>query len=217
MIDTQTWENKAFQSILDNAKVKVCLITPENLDQYILKDYPLHEAYQYLSNVHKSDYLRCYFMYHYGGGYTDIKFHNKSWKKAFKKLNSSKNSFALGVYEESNSSENICYVDSFFDRKDANDLNYNMKIHYLYLIGSCSYIFKANSSFAKDWINELNRRLDLLLNELKINPGNIMGDNEGYPIKWNSILGQIFHPLCLKYHKGLLHDDSIKPSYENYR
>ena len=64
---------KCLDSIKQNIGVKVILITPNNLDKYILKDYPLHKSYKYLSEVHKSDYLRTYFMHHYGGGYTDIK------------------------------------------------------------------------------------------------------------------------------------------------
>ena len=53
--------------------VEVVLITPNNLSEYILPEYPLHHAFKYLSLVHKADYLRCYFMHHYGGGYSDIK------------------------------------------------------------------------------------------------------------------------------------------------
>ena len=33
----------------------VQLVTPDNLNDYLLNDAPLHEGYQYLSDTHKSD------------------------------------------------------------------------------------------------------------------------------------------------------------------
>jgi hypothetical protein len=55
-----------------------------------LPEYPLHPAFKYLSYVHKSDYLRSYFMHFYGGGYADIKKYssNNNWKECFNLLNS---------------------------------------------------------------------------------------------------------------------------------
>ena len=49
----------------------VVLITPDNLNDFLIE--PLHPAYKYLSLVHRSDYLRAYFMHYHGGGYSDIK------------------------------------------------------------------------------------------------------------------------------------------------
>ena len=34
---------------------------------------PLHPAYEHLSAVHRSDYLRAYLALHWGGGYCDLK------------------------------------------------------------------------------------------------------------------------------------------------
>lgn len=65
-----------------NSGVEVKLITPKNLNNYLLPDFPLHPAYDYLSLVHKSDYLRCYFMHFHGGGYSDIKPNYKNWKNS---------------------------------------------------------------------------------------------------------------------------------------
>ena len=78
--------------------VKVQLITPKNLPDYIKQDDPLPEAYQYLSFVHRADYLRTYFMYHYGGGYADIKPTSASWIRAFNTLECS-DMYAIGYPE----------------------------------------------------------------------------------------------------------------------
>jgi hypothetical protein len=60
--------NIALDILIRNAGVKVELITQKNLKKFLKKDFPLHEGFKHLSLVHKSDYLRCYFMHHYGGG-----------------------------------------------------------------------------------------------------------------------------------------------------
>ena len=41
--------------------IPIVLITPDNLSNYILQDYPLHKSYDHLSLVHKSDYLKMLF------------------------------------------------------------------------------------------------------------------------------------------------------------
>jgi FkbM family methyltransferase len=64
----------------------VVLVTVDNLPSFIKPEDPLHEAYQYLSETHKCDYLRIYFMHHYGGGYSDIKSPRRSWAEAFKQM-----------------------------------------------------------------------------------------------------------------------------------
>jgi hypothetical protein len=44
-----------------------------------------------------------------------------------------------------------------------------------------------------------------------------MGDNPGYPLKWTELLGNIFHPLCLKYHKNLLYANELRYTTAPYR
>lgn len=49
----------------------VCLITKDNLSTFIKPEFPLHEAFPYLSAVHRSDYIRAYLMHFYGGAWHD--------------------------------------------------------------------------------------------------------------------------------------------------
>lgn len=65
--------------------VPVELLDHDGIMSRILPGHPLHEGYQYLSCVHKSDYLRSYFMHFYGGGYGDIKFFKNggNWIECF--------------------------------------------------------------------------------------------------------------------------------------
>jgi hypothetical protein len=65
---------------------EVKVITPVLLPFFILPDHPLHEGFEYLSGVHKSDYLRSYLMNFYGGGYSDIKHIQYDYLPYFKQL-----------------------------------------------------------------------------------------------------------------------------------
>lgn len=206
---------KSLNILEKHAGVEVRLITPLNLMDYILPDFPLHPAYEFLSLVHRSDYLRCYFMYHHGGGYADVKANYYDWSASFKFLNECKDKFAVG-YSETRK-EDIGYVRSFVGKKNAKKINKDLKSNYHLVIGNGSYIFKPHSPLAQLWYHELHLRLDEHLDELKKYPGNIMGDNEGYPLPWTSILGQIFHPLCLVFCENLIIDDGLRPILTNYR
>ena len=59
-------------SFYSNSSCDVVLVTSDNLSSWLVS--ALHPAYTYLSFTHRADYLRCYFMHHYGGSYSDIKY-----------------------------------------------------------------------------------------------------------------------------------------------
>ncbi len=207
---------EALKLIRENSGVKVQLITKENLDEYILEEHPLHPAYKFLSAVHKSDYLRCYFMHYYGGGYTDIKRTYNDWNELFDKLNNSEDKIALGYREKTQ--YDVGKVVNFIEpSKGVRNINKDIDKHYYKLIGNGAYIFKPYTSLTKSWLEEVERRLDIVYKDLQENPGNIWGDNEGYPIPWTGVAGQITGALFLKYHQKLIIDDRIMPSFENYK
>ncbi|WP_245636539.1 hypothetical protein [Eikenella longinqua] len=195
-----------FQLLKKNADIEVALITPQNLSDFILPAYPLHPAFPYLSLVHKSDYLRCYFMHHYGGGYSDVKATKHSWENCFHRLENS-NAYFLGYPEVKK--EDLTLIGGI--------LGNDMKSCFSRIAGNGAYIFKKQTPFTQEWYTELHRRMDNYTEQLIKHPGNILGDNYGYPIPWFNILGDIFHPLCLKYHERILLDSKIRPCTHNYR
>ena len=65
-------------ALKERSQCEVVLVTPYNLNDYILPDHPLHES-------HKADYLRTYFM-HFHGGYCDIKDPGADWNNTFNPL-----------------------------------------------------------------------------------------------------------------------------------
>ena len=196
------------KTMRENSGIELIVITPDNLKEYILEEYPLHKAFENLSLVHKSDYLRCYFMLHYGGGYSDVKPCRKNWENAFQKLNES-SKYVLGYREILGGVPRLEEKDSLIAK--------DIKKYYFKIIGVCSFIFKPYSPIAIEWMEELNIRMEKLSDKLEQNPGNIWGNNRGYPVIWNYILSQIVHPLFLKYNNYIILDDDIRPVFKNYR
>ena len=84
---------------LDRTDMTVTLVTPDSLSRYLLPEHPLHEGYPFLSETHRADYLRCYFMHWYGGGYSDIKHTSSSWLPSYDNLMGDANAWAAGYIE----------------------------------------------------------------------------------------------------------------------
>lgn len=190
--------------------VEVKLITPKNLSDYIKEDDPLPEAYQYLSFVHRADYLRSYFMYHYGGGYADIKTYYHSWVHSFEKLEES-DAYVIGYPE-------VGFWGAANQDIESVNLKVDLKNYWRYLVGNGSYICRPRTKFTAEWHTEAKRRLLGLTDDLRKHPAlDPFGCNSDYPVKWSGLLGSVFHPLCLKYHDKLLKDKALMPSFENYR
>ena len=197
---------RCYESIITNIGVKVVLITPENLNEFIKPEYPLHKSYEYLSYTHKADYLRTYLMHIYGGGYTDIKETNYSWDPYFDVLNNLDNKWGLG-YAEASIGGVACSKNCEW-----------VKDNWQKLIGNGSYIFKRQTPFTLDWFNELNKVLDEKYEALKANPAQVSDDSNSkeiknqdgtitiskYPLGWAEILGDIFHTICYKYNDKII-------------
>jgi hypothetical protein len=203
---------RCLESIKSMAGVEVKLITSENLDSYVIKEHPLHPAYKYLSYVHRADYLRCYFMNFYGGGYIDIKQISNSWEKSFSRLNAS-TKYLIG-YPEINY-EHIAR----YGQKNEN-LKYDLYVYWSLLVGNSGYICRPHTKFTEEWLAEIEKRLDFyfpLLQKCPSHSNPYLNDGTEYPIQWTEICGSVFHPLCLKYNTKILRDNTLKPIIKDYR
>ena len=174
------------------SKCNVILVTPDNLNKFILKEHPLHPRYQYLSSVHKADYLRTYFMNFIGGGYSDIKSASGSWIESFKILKESDDKLIIGYKELKNGS-------AYNPDENA----------WRYLIGNGAYISKPNTLLTNKWYNEMIELMDRKFEALKANPANCHRDyfnlkGSKYPLGWSELLGQIFHRVCYEYKDKLI-------------
>lgn len=202
---------KGIESLKRVCGVEVRLITPHNLHEYIKPEDPLPEAFKYLSLNHKSDYLRSYFMHHYGGGYADIKTYYHSWIHAFDALDSSNSAYVIGYPE-------LGWWGAACQDITNSALRHDMTYNWRHLIGNGAFICRPYTPMTEEWHGEAKRRLLSLTDALHQHPAVLpFGKNEDYPLKWAAMQGAIFHPLCLKYNGHLLKDKALMPSFKNYR
>lgn len=181
----------------------------------------LHEGYEYLSPIQKGDYLKGYYMHHFGGGYADVKDTSVSWSLFLQRMIDNEGLIGIGYSEASVGGvariEN-CRLDpndSVFCRDFTLDGNgkwssFHVRDNWHKLVGNGGFIFRPNTDLTLDWWNGLTEKMDGYLPELKKHPGQWARDAYGhvipetgekskYPIPWAVICGNILHPLTLKY------------------
>ena len=180
------------QHSIETSKCNIVLVTKQNLDQYILKDHPLHPAYQYLSETHKSDYLRTYFANFHGGGYMDIKKTLGSWVDCFDELRNSDDKWMCGYRMPG---DDIAYIPN--------------KPNWHDLVGVCGFICKPQTPLTKEWYQAMITVLDSRLEELQQKPSRYTNDStwtdSGYPLRWAEILGEVFHRVSYEYKDKMLY------------
>jgi hypothetical protein len=194
---------ECIQNMKDVTGCNVKVLYKDDIMKHILPEYPLHPAYEYLSETHKADYLRTYFMNFYGGGYADIKIQTESWIPSFEALEKSEK-WVCGYKEVG--PEGIAYgpvVDYWYE-----------------LVGNGAYICKPQTPLTKEWYSEMLKVLDTKLEQLKRHPAtypqSCAEDGSGYPIQWNEMLGRIFHRVSFTYKEKLM-TILPTPDFENYR
>jgi hypothetical protein len=205
---------QALWSIYNNTRCPVVYINHQSQGDWEKPEYPYHPAFEYLSDTHKSDYMRCYLMHHYGGGWADIKHTSADWRPHFANLRSTE-ALALGYQEIA---DGIPHVEGV--------LGDELRANYKQNIGLCAFIFKRYSVITQSWITQLNQALDTLLPNLKKNQATHPQDQTGlrlpdgtesqYPVKWAELLGNIFHPTIYKHRSRVL-QAPIAPRFYGYR
>jgi hypothetical protein len=184
----------------------ILLVNVENLPEFVLQDYPLHPAYPYLSETHRCDYLRTYFMRHYGGGYSDIKIPNGSWVQAFETMQNDPEIWINGYHESNPDAIAFKPASHLWER----------------LPGNGAYVIRPQTEFVIGWTNRQAAVLDTKLEALRENPSTqpdccieyVPGTK--YPLHWNEILGRIFHEEAAKYIDRIEFDIPL-PDFNYYR
>lgn len=180
---------RCLDQLREISQCNVTLVTPEILSKYILHEHPLHPSFAYLSETHKADYLRTYFMRFHGGGYSDIKRTTNSWVESFEQLRKS-DKWVIGYKEVNGGVAYSPLANSW--RK---------------LLGNGAYICKPNTQLVIEWYDEMVDLMDKKYDELRKNPAKFPQDRKElycgkahcYPIEWNEMLGRIFHKILYKY------------------
>ncbi|MCI7455848.1 capsular polysaccharide synthesis protein [Actinomyces urogenitalis] len=188
----------------DASGIELVLITPENLSDWVVEEDPIPDEYEYLSLIHKSDYLHAYMMHHHGGGWVGIKQVTGSWEPGFQRMEADPDKWMAGYAEVSG------YAMAVFDGRLAKDL----RRHYSSLLGLGATIFRANSPLTDEWLMELKSRVRYYAAGLHRHPGGVRGVHEKYPIPYLELYSGIVHPLQLKYISRLLCEETLKPDFD---
>jgi hypothetical protein len=205
---------RAIWTIFNNTGCPVAFVNSSTICEWVKPESALHPAFPYLSSTHKSDYLRCYLMHHYGGGYTDIKPTTRKWGEFFDQLENT-DQLALGYTELAHG---IPHIEGEFG-----DL---LRRSHAELIGLCAFIFKKGTPLTERWLEQTERLLDAKLPMLKQHPARHCQDQAGvvlpngetssYPLRWAELLGEIFHPLIFEFRQSLI-KAPIEPIFGEYR
>lgn len=220
---------KSLQSF-SKSGLEVCLVTSDNLLEYINKE-DLHPAYYNLNLAHRADYLRAYFMHHFGGAYCDIKRIDHSWLDVFEELESDDNLLAAGYPEIGRWGVGNCYASSTLLNENSFKKKYSyfkwrfLQLNYTKLIGNGAFIFKPKTVITQEWWNELNKRLDKLTIKLIAHPAKLHKERMGavkdgyvseYPVPWSYLLGDVLAPIVLKNTNKVL-KNLPAPDFKNYQ
>ncbi|MBV5315724.1 MAG: hypothetical protein JZU47_20670 [Prolixibacteraceae bacterium] len=185
-----------------NLGVPLCLITKENLNEFILPDNPLHPTFQWLSDVHKSDYMRIYLLHHYGGGWHDIKPTQVNFSGVWKEFDDPE-VYLVGRPEIKGGPAKI------FDKEGE-----WMPDCWPFLVGCGWWVGRPGTPLSLEMYQNINLFLDSNYEALKKYPAKTPFDrrkknlfskiplfhlfHKGYPLPW-TVFGNIFHPLNYKY------------------
>ncbi|WP_159305455.1 glycosyltransferase family 32 protein [Micrococcus luteus] len=187
--------------------VPVVLVTPQTLGGWLIPGHPLHPAYEHLSLVHRSDYLRAYLMHHHGGGYIDLKAPVGSWAPAFDRMERDPSAWLSG-YGEINANASARF---------PGPMGRDIATHWKSLVGTAAMIVRSHTPFTGEWIREVDRRMDALAPRLAASPGLVRLGGPGYPVSWTDLLGKVYQPLQFKYFEHIRVDDDLLVNFTDYQ
>ena len=208
--------------------LKPVLITPANLDDWIVPEEPLHPAYPMLSLLHRVDYLRAYFMFHHGGGYADIKEQTGNWVSAIDAVKRSPRLIAAG-YREVRGGTGLPTTTPLQGKPfllgrpvpwwQAEAVTLAMRTARPLMMGNCAYFFKPHTPFARRWLDAIHQRLDVLHPLLEKNPAReireFVGGPSGYPVPWAFLHGDVLSLLSM-LNIGRIALTLPRPSFHDY-
>lgn len=215
---------------LSKTGLEVHLVTKGRLGEYI-DTANLHPAFPALNLAHRSDYLRAYFMHHFGGAYCDVKRVETSWLSLFNQIEQNDSLWGGGYREVNRHGVANIYQSAVLQRRSlphrvmARVRWRWLQLNYKRLIGNTGFIFKPRTPLTMRWWNEVNRRLDSLEPELRMHPATrpkermgalYAGERSQYPVPWSYLQGDILHPLTLRYRSHLL-KTLPKPDSSSYQ
>jgi FkbM family methyltransferase len=206
----------AFESLQSATEdCRLVLVTPTTLHDWILQTEPLPKVYSRLSATHRADFLRCYLMHFYGGGYSDIKPYqaklgDTEWAIAFVDLEAHTQWLFNGSPE----------IDG------GSPCPHLRPLERTHLVGNCAFIMKPHTKYTRKWYRAVTKCLQLHHSSIWANratgPQDCWNDQgqrptTSYPLGWAELLGCIVHPLQAQFASLTFGRTVPSPICENYR
>lgn len=195
------------EAIRSTIGLPVELVTQDNLGDWLVEGSPLPALFEHLSFIHRSDYLRGYLMHHHGGAYVDIKRPLESWANPFDAMAADP-----GAWVTSYSAAHANWIGKLRGR-----LGRDILVHYRLMFGKSGFIMRSQTPLTIQWMAEMDRKLNVVHDELAEHPGGVFGDDPDYPLSWTDLLGRVLDPLTLKHHEHVRLDDRMLLEFEDYR
>lgn len=193
--------------IRERIGLQVELVTPSTLERWLVAGHPLPAAYEHLSLIHRSDYLRGYLMHHHGGAYVDVKQPLSSWRPSYDRMAADPQAWVTSY-----SSSHANWIGKLRGR-----LGRDILVHYRLMFGKSGFMMRSHTPLTAAWISQMDAVLDSRAKLLASHPGGVFGDDADYPISWTDLLGRVLDPLTLKYLDHVRYDERMLLNFEDYR
>jgi hypothetical protein len=214
----------AFNQLKQNIGVPVHLVKSEDLHKFNLTYSPMHPLIGKvgLSAIHIADYLRAYFMAHFGGGYHDIKPHLQSWKSSFDEFDKDENLWLYGVNECGHDCIG-CDQSSVIPESCPHPRNMTglydlfgggpggccelIRSQAQKLVSNGAYIMRPGTLMTSSWLDIVESHLDAKMDDVLKHPAPYVrccGDpTPPYPFRWAELHGEAFHPVQFFYNSHI--------------
>jgi hypothetical protein len=200
---------KSFDCLLEHVGLPVFLVNRSTFRQLEVPGFPIHPAFEYLSAVHQSDYVRAYLWHLYGGAWHDVKATKVNFSQVWDKFKDPE-VFLVGKPEYSKGPARV------LDREGR-----WMPDFWRELVSVIAWVGRPQTSFSKEVLSDFHFILDQHIDALRQNPGrhprekkietdnlfklnllklafHFKGRGLSYPLPW-TLFGNVFHPLNLHY------------------
>ncbi|GAA1439113.1 hypothetical protein GCM10009641_46060 [Mycobacterium cookii] len=192
--------------ISERIGLPVELVTPSTLERWLVPGHPLPNAYEHLSLIHRSDYLRGYLMHHHGGAYLDIKAPLQSWGPSHDRMAADPQAWVTSY-----SSSHANWIGKLRGR-----IGRDILVHYRLMFGKSGFMMRSHTPLTAAWLAQMDTVLDRHRLALELNPGGTYGGDD-YPLSWTDLLSRILDPLTLKYLDHVRYDERMLLNFEHYR
>lgn len=207
--DNELTPNRArnLEMIETSLGLPVELVSASTLERWLVPDHPLHAAYEHLSFIHRSDYLRGYLMHHHGGAYLDIKAPLRPWAGAYDRMSADPDAWVTSYPT----------TEANWIGKLRGRIGRDILIHYGLMFGKSGFMMRSHTPLTTEWMAQMHLLLDERSDRLELHPGGVFGDTDEYPMSWTDLLGRVLDPLTLKYQSHVRYDPTMLLEFENYR